>query len=200
MSAKLLFETPQLRLFVTIVGLLHNNVFLVQAKSNNESILFDAASDAPQLCELAATHNVTRVLQTHGHWDHIGAIPEMRQVGYEVGVAKGDAAELSGYDFLIEDGDTYHIGDITITAIATPGHTPGSTCFSIKNSSLLLTGDTLFDGGPGATHFPGGDHKTILSSINEKLFARFPDNTIVLPGHGASTTIGAEKLNLLKYL
>lgn len=193
MAPRLLYETESFALYVTVVGRLRNNVFVVQCKSSGQSVLFDAADQADDLIAIAKQLNVEFVLQTHGHWDHIGAISPMRAAGYRVGVGKGDAASLPEYDFFVEDGEIFTIGNIEIVAIATPGHTPGSICYAIDNADVIFSGDTLFEGGPGATHFPGGDHATILASIQEKLFACFPDNTIVFPGHGEPTTIGAEK-------
>ncbi|MGH9082465.1 MAG: MBL fold metallo-hydrolase, partial [Acidimicrobiales bacterium] len=87
-----------------------------------------------------------------------------------------------------------------VHTIATPGHTPGSMCFAVKGTPLLLSGDTLFPGGPGNTSFPGGDFATIIRSIERRLLARFGDDTVVLPGHGASTTIGTEAPHLAEWV
>jgi glyoxylase-like metal-dependent hydrolase (beta-lactamase superfamily II) len=92
------------------------------------------------------------------------------------------------------------VGQLRIETIATPGHTPGSMCFFVRGTPLLFSGDTLFPGGPGATKFPGGDFDAIITSIGERLFARFGPQTLVLPGHGADTTIGAERPHLQEWV
>jgi glyoxylase-like metal-dependent hydrolase (beta-lactamase superfamily II) len=95
-------------------------------------------------------------------------------------------------DQLLEDGMVLKAGDITIRVIHTPGHTPGGCSLYIAEKNLLLTGDTLFNDSIGRTDLPGGSHDTLISSIKNKLFV-LPDETVVIPGHGPSTTIGKEK-------
>jgi glyoxylase-like metal-dependent hydrolase (beta-lactamase superfamily II) len=144
---------------------------------------------------------VKRVLETHGHWDHIQAIPALREAGYEVAVTAADAPRLKdvGYDVFIDDAEIIEVGDLRLHAIHNPGHTEGSISFSVANTPLLFTGDTLFPGGPGNTKLDGGDFETIISSIDNKLFT-FPAETIVLPGHGLDTTIGAERPQLAQWV
>ncbi len=176
-----------------VVGPYENNVFVVRCKRTGDSVLIDAANEHEQLLELCERLNVTRVLETHGHWDHIQAVPAMREAGYEVAVTSLDAPKLSevGYDVFLDDAEVIEVGHLRLHAIHNPGHTPGSISFRLEGTPLLFTGDTLFPGGPGATHFDDGDFDTIIRSITDKLFV-FPDDTIVLPGHGADTTIGTE--------
>jgi glyoxylase-like metal-dependent hydrolase (beta-lactamase superfamily II) len=121
----------------------------------------------------------------------------MREAGYEVAVTAADAPMLHevGYDILIDDAEVIEFGQLRLHAIHNPGHTPGSISFHLAGTPLLFTGDTLFPGGPGATAYEGGDFNTIIDSIDRLLFA-FPDDTIVLPGHGADTTIGTERPHL----
>jgi len=92
------------------------------------------------------------------------------------------------------------VGRLRVHTIATPGHTRGSMCFSVEGTPLLLSGDTLFPGGAGNTSFEGGDFPTIIRSIEDRLFSRFDAGTIVLPGHGASTTIGSEAPHLEEWI
>jgi glyoxylase-like metal-dependent hydrolase (beta-lactamase superfamily II) len=143
---------------------------------------------------------VRKVLETHGHWDHIQAVPAVRDAGYEVGVTAEDAAMLPAYDYLLEDDSVVQVGRVRLRTVATPGHTPGSMCFVVEASPVLLSGDTLFPGGPGATNFEGGDFPTIIRSIEDRLFAKLPDDTIVMPGHGADTTIGTERPHLQEWI
>lgn len=179
-----------------VVGPIDNNVYVVRCSDTGESLLVDAANEHQRLIDIADELNVKTIVETHGHWDHIGAVEELRQRGYSVGVASEDSNMLASYDYLIEDGELIAIGKLRIRAIKTPGHTPGSTCFSIDGHKIVLSGDTLFPGGPGATHFEGGSFSTIINSIDTKLFAAFNADTLVLPGHGTSTTIGSESYKL----
>ena len=141
------------------------------------------------------------MLETHGHWDHIGAVPQIREAGYEVGVTALDAPMLKdvGYDVFLDDAEVIEVGRLRLHAIHNPGHTPGSISFAVEGTPLLFTGDTLFPGGPGATKFPGGDFEAIIRSIDDKLFT-FPADTIVLPGHGSDTTIGTERPHLQEWI
>ena len=181
-----------------VVGPVDNNVFIIRCRRTGEAVLLDAANEHDRLLQLCRQLGVRRVLETHGHWDHIQAVPALRDAGYDVAVTAADAAMLPSYDSLLEDDSVVEVGDLRLRAIATPGHTPGSVCFRLEGSPLLFSGDTLFPGGPGKTSLPGGDFPTILRSIDERLFPLDPD-TIVLPGHGADTTIGAERPHLQEW-
>ena len=182
-----------------VVGPLDNNVFVVRCRRTGESVLVDAANEADLLLELCRDLGVTKVLTTHGHHDHIQAVPEVRAAGYEVGIAADDVPMLPAHDFVIGDDEEIRVGDLVLHTIHTPGHTPGSTCFVIDGSPVLLSGDTLFPGGPGATDRPGGHFPTIMRSLEERLFARLPDETVVMPGHGNDTTIGTERPHLQEW-
>jgi glyoxylase-like metal-dependent hydrolase (beta-lactamase superfamily II) len=184
-----------------VVGPVDNNVFVVKCRQTGESVMIDAANEHELLLDLCQRLGVRRVLETHGHWDHIGAVPQVREAGYEVGVTALDAPMLKdvGYDVFLDDAEVIDIGRLRLHAIHNPGHTPGSISFAVEGTPLLFTGDTLFPGGPGATKFPGGDFEAIIQSIERKLFT-FPDDTIVLPGHGADTTIGNERPHLQEWI
>ncbi|MEY2711218.1 MAG: MBL fold metallo-hydrolase [Actinobacteria bacterium] len=184
-----------------VVGPYDNNVFVVRCIHTGEAVLIDAANEHEKLLELCRALGVTRVLETHGHHDHIQAVPAMREAGYEVAVTANDAQMLKdvGYDVFIEDGQVIEVGRLRLEAIHNPGHTPGSVSFKVHGAPLLFSGDTLFPGGPGATHFPGGDFATIISSIDTRLFT-FPADTVVLPGHGADTTIATERPHLQEWI
>lgn len=179
-----------------VVGPVDNNVFVVRCTETGEAVLLDAANEHERLLELCRTLGVRTVLETHGHWDHIQAIPAVRDAGYEVGVTAEDAAMLPSYDYLLEDDAVIEVGRLRLRTLHTPGHTPGSMSFHVEGTPLLFSGDTLFPGGPGATHFEGGDFDTILRSIENRMFRVFGGDTVVLPGHGDDTTIGAESPRL----
>ena len=187
------YEDNQAEIHRLVVGPLDNNVFVLRCKQTGEAALIDAANEHEKLLELCKRLNVRQVLETHGHWDHIQAVPAVREAGYEVGVTLADAPMLQSYDFLIDDGAVIKVGRLRLRTIATPGHTPGSICFLVDGSPVLFSGDTLFPGGPGATSSPGADFPTIIKSIEERLFSPLPAETLVMPGHGADTTIGNER-------
>ena len=183
-----------------VVGPFDNNVFVLRCTETGDAVLIDAANEHEQLLELAKRLGVKRVLETHGHGDHIQAVPAMREAGYSVAVTALDAPRLKdvGYDVFIDDAEVIEVGRLRLHAIHTPGHTEGSICFKIEGAPVVFSGDTLFPGGPGATQFEGGDFPTIITSLDRKLFT-LPADTIVLPGHGTDTTIGTEQPHLQEW-
>ncbi|MBS1837541.1 MAG: MBL fold metallo-hydrolase [Actinobacteria bacterium] len=183
-----------------VVGPMDNNVFVLRCRRTGDAVLIDAANEHERLLDLAKALGVRRVIETHGHWDHIQAIPEMRDAGYSVSVTTEDAGMLPSYDEILGDDEIIAVGDLRLRTIQTPGHTPGSICFRIEDKPVLFSGDTLFPGGPGATSFEGGDFPTIIGSIEDRLFAPLGPETIVLPGHGDDTTIGAESPHLTEWV
>jgi glyoxylase-like metal-dependent hydrolase (beta-lactamase superfamily II) len=176
-----------------------NNVFVLRCKATGDAVLLDAANEHEKLLELCRRLNVRRVLETHGHWDHIQAVPAVRDAGYEVGIAAGDTGMLPTYDFVLEDESVLEVGNLRLHTIHTPGHTPGSMSFRLEGSPVVFSGDTLFPGGAGATKFEGGHFPTIMKSIEERLFT-LPADTIVMPGHGDDTTIGTERPHLQEWI
>lgn len=184
-----------------VVGPYENNVFVLRCRETGDAVLLDAANEHDLLLDLAQRLGVRRVLETHGHWDHIQAVPAMREAGYEVAVTSADAPRLEdvGYDVFLDDAEVIEVGRLRLHAIQTPGHTPGSICFRLEGAPILFTGDTLFPGGPGNTSFEGGDFPTIIRSIEQRLFV-LPDDTLVLPGHGLDTTIGTERPHLDEWI
>ena len=179
-----------------VVGPMDNNVFVIRCHETGDAVLLDAANEHEKLLELCESLGVQTVLETHGHWDHIQAVPAIRDAGYRVGIAAEDAAMLPSYDYILEDESVIEVGRLRIHTHHTPGHTPGSMSFSVEGAPLLLSGDTLFPGGPGGTQFEGGDFPTIMRSIEDRMFRRFDAETVVLPGHGLDTTLGTEAPNL----
>ncbi len=193
------FEVSQAEIHKLVVGPMDNNVFVLRCKETGDAVLLDAANEHEKLLELCQRLNVRKVLETHGHWDHIQAVPAVRDAGYEVGVTTQDAAMLPSYDFVLEDESVIEVGRLRLHTIHTPGHTPGSMCFRVEGSPVLFSGDTLFPGGPGNTTFEGGDFPTIMRSLEERLFSKVPDDHIVMPGHGDDTTIGTERPHLQEW-
>ena len=179
-----------------VVGPVDNNVYIVRCQRTGEGLLIDAANEHELLLDLCRQFGVTSVVETHGHWDHIGAVAAVREAGIPVSVTASDASMLPSYDLLLDDDVDLAVGDLRIRTIWTPGHTPGSICFALTDTPLLFTGDTLFPGGPGNTFGNAEDFTTILRSIDERLFTPFSAATVDLPGHGAATTLGAERPHL----
>ena len=184
----------------TVVGPMDNDVYVVRCRRTGDALLVDAANEHEMLLDVCRRLGVRQVVETHGHWDHIQAVPAIREAGYQVAVTAADAEMLPSYDLVLEDDAVIEVGRLRVRTIATPGHTPGSMCFAVEGTPILLTGDTLFPGGPGNTSMPGGDFPTIINSIERRLFARFDASTVVLPGHGTSTTVGSEQPHLQEWI
>jgi glyoxylase-like metal-dependent hydrolase (beta-lactamase superfamily II) len=194
------WEDSRAEIHRLVVGPVDNNVFVLRCKHTGDAVLLDAANEHDRLLELCRTLGVTKVLETHGHWDHIQAVPQIRDAGYEVGITAADAARLPSYDFVLEDETVVEVGDLRLRTIATPGHTAGSMCFALEGSPILFSGDTLFPGGPGNTKPADADFATIITSIETRLFSPLPPETLVLPGHGKDTTIGTESPHLQEWI
>lgn len=193
-------DDTDLEIHKLVVGPMDNNVFVLRCRHTGDAVLIDAANEHDKLLALAERLNVRKVIETHGHWDHIQAVPEMRDAGYSVAVTSQDAAMLPSYDEIISDDSVIEVGDLRLRTIHTPGHTPGSICFLVEGKPILFSGDTLFPGGPGNTSFEGGDFPTIIASLEDRLFATLTSDTLVLPGHGDDTTVGAESPHLQEWV
>jgi glyoxylase-like metal-dependent hydrolase (beta-lactamase superfamily II) len=193
------YETTDVRIDKIVVGPYENNVFVLRDKNSGDAVLVDAANEHELLLEVSRATGVRRVLTTHGHFDHIQAVTQMRDAGIDVGIATEDAKMLPSYDFTIPDDDVIEVGNLRLRTIHTPGHTRGSTCFLLEGHPVLFSGDTLFPGGVGNTTFEGGDFSTIIQSVDRRLFT-LPGATLVLPGHGLDTTIETESPHLQEWV
>ncbi len=199
MSGTLHWSDEQAEIHKVVVGPYENNVFVLRCRQTGDAVLIDAANEHEMLLELCQRLGVRHVIETHGHWDHIQAVPQLRDAGYSVHVTAEDAAMLPSYDELLEDESVIEVGQLRLHTIHNPGHTPGSMSFRLEGSPILFSGDTLFPGGPGNTKTDLGDFDQIIESVDRKLFT-LPTETLVLPGHGADTTIGAERPHLQEWI
>src|SRR5438445_8069406 len=162
MPMALHYSDDQAEITKVVVGPFDNNVYVVRCRQTGDAVLLDAANEHEKLLDLCKNLGVRTVLETHGHLDHIQAIPAVRDAGYEVGVTAEDAAMLPAYDYILEDDSVIEVGRLRLRTLHTPGHTPGSMSFELERSPVLLSGDRRFPGGPGATQFAGGCFDTII--------------------------------------
>jgi len=192
-----------------VVGPLASNCYIIGSESNKEGMIIDPGDEAEvilsQVKDLGL--EIRSIVLTHGHIDHIGALKEVKKAtGAEVAIHTDEAKSLQGQssstllglsyptplppDRLLQDGDSLDIGDLHFLVLHTPGHSPGGIC--PLGEGVVFSGDTLFNCGIGRTDLPGGNSSQLMNSIHTKLMV-LPDSTIVYPGHGPETTIGAER-------
>ena len=172
-----------------------NNIWLVG--DGDDVIVFDAAHTAEPIVEAVAGRNVVAVVCTHGHNDHVTVAPELGHT-LDAPVFLHPADDVlwrmthPDSDFrAVDDGLVLRVGGVELRALHTPGHSPGSVCWSAPDLGAVFSGDTLFQGGPGATGRSYSDFPTILESIKGRLGA-LPGETVVYTGHGDTTTVGGE--------
>lgn len=180
-----------------------NNVWVIG--DGHECVIVDAPHSVRAILGAVGDRRLTAILCSHAHDDHIGEVSTIRH-------ATGAPAYLHPADLVLweqlyatppdrtlADGDVVRVGDVDLHVLHTPGHSRGGCCFYAPALGAVLTGDTLFQGGPGATGRSFSDFPTIIESITTKLFA-LPDETVVLTGHGDATTIGAERPHLQEWI
>lgn len=191
------------------------NCSLIWCEETGHATLVDPGGDAALIKQEIARHNVnvTQILLTHGHLDHVGAAAELaRHYGVPiVGPQKEDTFWLQGLpeqsrmfglaecapltpDRWLEEGDSVQLGNISLAVLHCPGHTPGHIVFFDSASRLLVSGDVVFKGGVGRSDFPRGDHTQLIQSIKRKLLP-LGDNVTFIPGHGPMSTLGHERLH-----
>ena len=192
-----------------VTGSFGTNCYIVGSESSTEGMIIDPGDEARQILKSVGDLklNIKLTVLTHGHFDHIGGLKEVVEAtGAEVAVHADDAFFLQkrplrtpfGFPYpdvpqpnrLLKEGDSIDIGDLHFMVLHTPGHSPGGIC--LLGQGVVFSGDTLFNYGIGRTDFVGGNYAQLLSSIHTRLMV-LPDETIVYPGHGPESTIGAER-------
>ncbi|WP_344993682.1 MBL fold metallo-hydrolase [Tsukamurella soli] len=194
---------PGARIVKLSVGPMDNNVYLVSDDAGR-TLLIDAANEADRVLDLARqVGGVELIVTTHRHADHWQALATVRD-GLAVPAVAGvnDAAGIDApTDRTLSDGDTLTVGGLTVDVIELVGHTPGSIALALNPAdgpAHLFTGDCLFPGGVGRTGDPAA-FTSLLDGVEEKVFARYGDDTVVYPGHGKDTTLGAERPHLAEW-
>ena len=192
------------------VGPIQANCFIIGCEKTMAGAVIDPGDDADRIMSEveSASLQIERIINTHGHFDHVGGnrqlkaatnaellihaldAPMLTQLDHMAGAFGLKAENSPEPDRLVADGDTITVGELQLEVIHTPGHTPGG--ISLHVDSSVFVGDTLFQGSIGRTDFPGGDFDTLLTSIRSRLFT-LDDDTTVFTGHGPETTIGTEK-------
>lgn len=192
------------------LGPIQANCFILGCEDTHEAAVIDPGDEGDKILMALAQKGLklTKIINTHGHFDHVGANQRLKKVsGADLMIHHLDAPMLAQLadnaaawgmrsdnspppDKTLEDGDMITFGKITLKVIHTPGHTPGG--ISLYDQQNVFVGDTLFAGSIGRTDFPGGDFDTLINSIQQKLFV-LPEETKVYPGHMGPTTIGIEK-------
>ena len=179
------------------VGSMENNVYVLECPETHDALLVDGCFETDKILEGCAGATVVGIVQTHGHMDHVQALPELKE-RLDVPLYAHPAEDYPvAIDVELGDGDSVSFGDREVSVLHTPGHTPGGVC--LHHGKHLVSGDTLFPGGPGNTWGDADAFRKIIDSIQTKLFV-LPDDTAVYPGHGADTTIGAEKPHLNEWI
>ncbi len=196
-------NTPSLEIRWIAVSDMENNVYLVTHRDSGARLLVDAADDWPAIKQFIGDAPVERVLTTHRHWDHVRALADaLADTGAVSGAGEYDADAIEEESDVViterlKHGETITVGDIAIEIVHLRGHTPGSIALIIRDGddTVLISGDSLFPGGPGKT-WSAEDFTSLMADLRSRIFDVLPDSTVVLPGHGAHTTIGTERPHL----
>ena len=179
------------------VGTMENNVYVLECPETHDALLVDGCFEPEKILEGCDGATIVGIVQTHGHFDHVQALADLKErLAVPVHAHPGDEYPVE-IDHQLSDGDEITFGNRSVSVLHTPGHTPGGVC--LHSGRHLVSGDTLFPGGPGNTWDNKEAFAQIIESISTKLFV-LPDETAVYPGHGSDTTIGSEKPHLQEWI
>ena len=185
------------------VGSMDNNAYLVRCSTTGQLLLVDAAAEPDRLLELLAGRPLGSVVTTHRHRDHWAALAAVVEATGATTLTGGP--DVDGIpvptDRALDDGDVVRVGEVGLGVVRLTGHTPGGVALTLAaddGTVHLFTGDSLFPGGVGRTGSPA-DFTRLLDDVTAGLFDVFTDDTVVLPGHGAPTTLGAERPHLAEW-
>ncbi len=198
-------ELPGLTIAKLAVSEMANNAYLLRCTATGEALLVDAAAEPDRLRELIGDAPVRTVVTTHGHWDHHRALPEIVEAtGAQTVAHPADAGDLPvPVQRPVEHGDTVAVGEQTLEVVHLRGHTPGSIALVWRGPGdagvHVFTGDSLFPGGVGNTQKDPKRFASLIDDVEQRLFDVLPDETWVYPGHGADTTLGAERPHLAEW-
>jgi glyoxylase-like metal-dependent hydrolase (beta-lactamase superfamily II) len=200
-------ELPGLIITKVAVGPMDNNAYLLRCTQTGELALIDAANDAGTLLALIGDTPLATVITTHRHWDHHVALPEVEQATAAATVAHPDDAPGLPVPVTrpVRHGDKVAVGNATLSVIHLRGHTPGSIalCYDgngeLADQPHLFTGDSLFPGGPGNTEHDPARFDSLMTDLEERVFAGLPDGTWVYPGHGKDTVLGTERPHVAEW-
>jgi hydroxyacylglutathione hydrolase len=181
-----------------------NNVWVLG--DDTECVVFDAPHDVAAIRRVVGDRRLVAILATHGHDDHVRVAPELADAtGAKIYLHPSDLPvwrlthEERRADEDLVDGQVIEVAGTRLDVLHTPGHAPGACCFYLRDQGVLFSGDTLFQGGPGATGRSFSDFNLIIASIRDRLLT-LPPETVVHTGHGPSTTIGAEAPHLQEWI
>ncbi|WKU44337.1 MBL fold metallo-hydrolase [Streptomyces sp. VNUA116] len=197
-------ELTDLMISKVAVGPMDNNAYLLRCRATDEQLLIDAAAEPHTLLSLIGDSGIASVVTTHRHGDHWGALREVVDAtGATTYAGREDAEGIPvPTDVPVSDGDVIRVGRVELTARHLVGHTPGSIALVYDDPHghpHVFTGDCLFPGGVGNTHDDPKAFASLLHDVETKLFGQLPDETWVYPGHGADTTLGAERPHLAEW-
>ena len=182
-----IIDEKDIRIEKLVLSPYETNCYIAVCNKTRQSLVVDAPADATKIIETLEGTEPRYILLTHDHYDHTGTLTSLRaRLKAPLAAHAADSASLkTPPEILLDDGDKLNLGNLEVTALHTPGHTPGSLCFKI--GKYLFAGDTIFPGGPGNTPTPE-DFRQIVSAITGKILI-LPEDTVIYPGHGDSTTV-----------
>ena len=194
------------------VGPIQANCYIVGDEISRKGVVIDPGDEVPRILDKLREHQleVVYILNTHGHFDHVGGNKKLKEAtGAQIAIHPDDASYLDRLaesaavwgmraensprpDLLLADGQVLEVGGLNFKVLHTPGHSRGSVSFVLEDAQIVFTGDLIFAGSIGRTDFPGGDYNSLIRSVREKIFP-LGDEVRILSGHGPITTVGHEK-------